>query len=852
MYGNVGNSPTIHKNSEKQETFPIFVPFPSCLKNLISAPAAFMPQKNATEVPPESSPPCYHCGESCGRNPVLFDEKKFCCNGCKTVYEILSRSNACDYYSFETHPGRQAVNLGWGNRYAYLDNEEIRNEIMEFSEDGIGKVKLFIPVIHCSSCIWLLENLHRLNPAVIHSMVNFVKKEVTITFREREISLRQLVELLVSVNYVPQISAESVSGKTRRPGQHAIYYRLGVAGFCFGNIMLFSFPAYLSVDNAVEAFLRQNFGLMNILLGIPVAFYSGYDYLVSAYKGLKKKIISIDVPIAIGILVLFFRSFYEIVTGSGPGFMDSLAGLVFFLLIGRWYQGKTYEALSFERDYQSYFPVAVTLVTDEGTEQIIPLKKLRTGMRILVRNQELVPADALLVSGEGYIDYSFVTGESTPHEKKEGERIFAGGRQVGPSIELVIEREVSQSRLTELWNQDPNNPGRDNRWEPFIDILGRRFTAGVLLVATAAGIFWWIADPSKIVNVITSILIVACPCALALTLPFAFGGAMRTFGRNGLFLKRTGVVESLSKVDTIVFDKTGTLTRNDIFDVDLSSVTDPSVSPQWIRSLVRHSTHPMSVAIYRSVPGDEPMEVTGFREFPAHGLEGTVGGHLLKVGSASFTGQATDAKDAASGRVYVSCDGISAGFIQIRNRYRPGLAEVLNSLGGRYEMHLLSGDNDAEMEELLKFFPGREHLNFFQTPADKLAYIRKLKQQGKRVLMIGDGLNDAGALRESDCGISIADDVYHFSPACDAILESDKFRYLSVFLRFSRLSVSIVYLSLLFSLAYNLAGITIAILDRLTPVVAAILMPLSSVTVVSFIALSISIIAWYLGLWKKN
>ncbi|MCX6268600.1 MAG: heavy metal translocating P-type ATPase metal-binding domain-containing protein [Bacteroidetes bacterium] len=301
---------------------------------------------------------------NCGYVPITLEEKIFCCNGCKTVFEILSQSNACDYYKYEEHPGLKAGNREVGSQYAYLDNDEICRELLEFSEDGVSKVKLFIPAIHCSSCIWLLENLQRLQAGVMHSSVNFVKKEVIITFHDDKLSLRQLVELLVSINYIPQLTLDTLEKGVKRKINRGIYYRLGVAGFCFGNIMLFSFPAYLSVNDAVENLLRQNFGLLNILFGIPVAFYSGWVFIISAYKGLKKRFVSIDVPIAIGILVLFFRSVYEIISGTGPGFMDSLAGLVFFLSIGRWYQDKTYQALSFERDYRSYFPVAVTIISD--------------------------------------------------------------------------------------------------------------------------------------------------------------------------------------------------------------------------------------------------------------------------------------------------------------------------------------------------------------------------------------------------------------------------------------------------------------------------------------------------------
>ena len=789
---------------------------------------------------------CVHCGQDCGKNPVIWDEKPFCCNGCRMVYQILSEKNLERYYTIMPAPGIRIdqENIS-GTKYAFLDSDDIRSKLLEFSDGGISRVNFFIPAIHCASCIWLLENLHRLNPGVMHSMVNFVKKEVTVTFREEEITLRQLVELLASVSYVPQLSLNDLRREGKRRADRGIYYRLGVAGFCFGNIMLFSFPAYLSVNDTVENLLRHNFGLLNILFGAAAAFYSGSVFIISAWKGLRKKFLSIDVPIAVGILVLFFRSAYEIISGTGPGFMDSLAGLVFFLSIGRWYQDKTYQALSFERDYRSYFPVAVTIMGEDGSESIIPLKNLKTGMRMLIRSQELVPADALLVKGEASVDYSFVSGESTPVAKREGERIYAGGRQVGSSIELIVEREVAQSRLTELWNQDPGGE-KQSRWDSVLDVIARYFTAAILVLSLGSAVAWWYIDPSKAFLVVTSILIVACPCALAMTYPFSLGGTMRVFGRNNFYLKRTGVVEALAKVDTIVFDKTGTITTSDGPGASLAALrADPS-QLQLIGSLVRHSTHPASVALYRQLAGVEPLPVSDFREIPAMGIEGRAGGRFVKIGSEQFvTGVVSDG--ASGSRVYVSIDGTALGYAVMANRYRNGMKEVLTRLAERYELHLLSGDNDTELPNLLAFFPSPDHLHFNQSPQDKLEYIRTLKKEGKRVLMIGDGLNDAGALRESDCGISIADDVYHFSPACDAILESDNFGRLHEFLTFTRTAMRIVFLSIGLSFLYNVVGLSYAVTGNLSPVVSAILMPLSSVTIVAFVTVSVILSARWAG-----
>lgn len=799
----------------------------------------------------EQVEPCYHCGEDCGPAPIRLDEKLFCCSGCKTVYEILSQGDACDYYRFEEHPGFKASGKEIGTKYAWLDQEEIRRELTEYSEGGISRVRLFIPSIHCSSCIWLLENLRKLNSGVLHSMVNFTRKEVVITFREQEISLRQLVELLVSVNYIPQISLDSLNKATRGKVNRGVLYRLGVAGFCFGNIMLFSFPAYLSVNDTVENLLRQNFGILNILFGIPAAFYSGSVYFVSAWKGLKNKFISIDLPIATGILVLFCRSFYEITSGTGHGFMDSLAGLVFFLSIGRWYQDLTYQALSFDRDYKSYFPVAVTVILDDGNETVVPLRHLKTGMRMMIRNQELIPADSLLVKGEGMIDYSFVSGESSPIPKSAGERVFAGGRQTGATIELIVEKEVAQSRLTELWNQDMDGTEKITRWDSLMDVISRYFTAAIILISLASGIYWYLISPSMAFLVVTSVLIVACPCALAMTIPFTFGGTMRFFGKNNFYLKRTAVVETMASTDTIVFDKTGTITTTNSLETDISNLAADEEQFSAILSVVRHSTHPSSQAIAGKLANFPVREISGFREIPAKGVEGYVNGNLIRAGSESFITN-TESKTPVPGKIYISFNDKFLGYAVIKNQYRAGMSEVLLKLAGKYELHLLSGDNDAELPVLRNYFPSVEHLNFNQTPQDKLHYINNLKKNGKRVLMVGDGLNDAGALRESDCGISIADDVYHFSPACDAILESGQFHRLPDFLAFTKRSMKIVYLSIGFSFLYNLVGLSYAISGKLSPVVSAILMPLSSVSVVAFVSLTVFLTARFYHLSLKR
>ena len=409
---------------------------------------------------------CYHCGETCADDHIHIEEKVFCCEGCKTVFEILDENGLCNYYDLEQNPGLSLKIRNWGTRYDFLDNEEIAQQLLEFSEGNTQKITWFIPAIHCSSCIWLLENLYKLQTGVKYSRVNFVRKEVSLTFDASQVSLRKLAELLATLGYPPKIQLDDLkpeNGKAPKKRkisseEKKLYFKIGVTGFAFGNIMLLSFPEYL---DWVGTDYQNFFGYLNILLALPVFFYSSSDYLVSAFKALRAKTINLDVPISMGIVALFGRSIYEILSHTGPGFMDSLAGLLFFLLVGKWFQSKTYQSLSFERDYKSYFPLAVQLKkTDEQGKASItstPVTDLKRSDHIIIRNQELIPADSILLSKEAFIDYSFVTGEAEPVHKHQGDYLYAGGRQMGSSIELEVQKEVAQSYLTQLWNNEAFN-----------------------------------------------------------------------------------------------------------------------------------------------------------------------------------------------------------------------------------------------------------------------------------------------------------------------------------------------------------------------------------------------------------
>lgn len=789
---------------------------------------------------------CFHCGDIC-QEPIRYDDKDFCCIGCKNVYAILQENNLCEYYTLNDIERLSVKNPAIAEKFAYLNLPEVKAKILDFTDGNIAKVTLYLPGIHCSSCIWLLENFHKLDHGVQQARVDFLKKQLSITFKEQETSLQNIVTLLAQIGYEPLITLNDTEGKDRKAEglskeQKMLLAKIAVAGFSFGNIMLISFPEYFGFDSLSEGSFKYFFQYVNIALVLPSFFFGGWGYLRSAYRNLRKGILHIDFPLALGLVVLLLRSLFEIATDTGAGYLDTLSGLIFFLLLGKWFQQKTYDTLRYDRDFKSYFPVAVSVRTENGEEQM-PVTSLQVGQRIIIRNQELIPADSILLKGEANIDYSFVTGEAMPVEKVLGEMIYAGGRQMGATIELEVMKPVSQSYLTELWNKEEFKKTTQKQ-EPTLKLqnfLSKYFTYGLLVVAFSALGFWLLQnDLPKAINAFTAVLIIACPCALALSSPFALGTAMRILGKWKCYLKNVAVIENLAQIQTIIFDKTGTITERSSSEIQFVGQPISQEELYCVANLVANSTHPLSQLIYQKIGLNAPkLLVENFKESTGKGISALVAGKLVKVGSASFVGVQNPLQDYNT-KVFVSINGELKGYFLFQNQYRKGLDILTQALWNKgFDLHLLSGDNQGEAQNLLKFFLKNEKLHFNQSPQDKWNFVAQMQRNGQNVLMLGDGLNDAGALQKADVGIAVTENIAYFTPASDAILDASHLPYLAGFLDFAKSSLRVIKQSFAISLVYNVVGLFFAVQGTLSPLIAAILMPLSSITVVAFTTLSV-------------
>jgi Cu+-exporting ATPase len=792
---------------------------------------------------------CYHCGEECKDDVIQSDAHEFCCDGCLLVYDLLKENDLCRYYTIDGSQGISPDQSFFNGKYDYLDLPEVTDKMIEFTDGNLSAVNWYLPKMHCSSCIWLLEHLYRLNPALRSSVVNFPEKKVRITFETQHITLSELAALLTRIGYEPYLSLNDLEGKKIRKWNRVRLYKIGIAGFAFGNIMMLSFPEYFHLgQSSADQNLRLLFGLLNLGLSLPVLFYCAADFFKSAWAALKGRYLNIDAPIALALLCVFLISLYQLITQTGPGYFDSFAGAVFFMLIGRYFQDKTYAGISFDRDYKSYFPVAVSVLKD-GSETRKPITDLTTGDHMLVRNEELIPADAVLKSPRALIDYSFVSGEAEPVERRQGDTIYAGGKQKGISIELEVIREVSQSYLTQLWNNEAFAKEKEDQNQTLAAHINKYFSVIVMLIAAVTFVVWFfvLKNQQTAFLAFTTTLLVACPCALLLSSTFTNGNLLSLFGKNRLYPKNAHTIERLSHIDTVVFDKTGTITMPDEAEVAFVGRELTPDELMMVKTLAMQSSHPLSrilVGYLAHITASRRI-LSDFSETGGKGMKAFWGKKEVKLGSAFWGGSRGQSdENNMTSQVYVSIDQEVAGYFAMKSKYRPELAATLKSLqNAGIKTCLLSGDKPTDRDFLSGLFHKNSSLLFEQKPQQKLDFIKTLQNQGHNVLMVGDGLNDAGSLRQSNVGLAVSDDINNFSPSCDAIVEGNKLSLLPAYISLAKAGQRIIKQSFVISLFYNLLGLSFAVTGALSPVIAAILMPLSSITIVAYTTLASNIAA---------
>jgi Cu+-exporting ATPase len=778
---------------------------------------------------------CVHCGELCGSGRVTTEAGPFCCTGCASVYTLLQSRGLEAFYTCELPAGVSQREFGRRDpsRFDILDDPAVRARFVRQDDGRTAQVTFPVPSLHCASCVWLLERLGRVDDRIGRTEVDLLRRTVTVAFESSRIRLSEVAAALAGVGYEPLLTGEAPRPATT--ARRRLYTQIGVAGFAFGNIMLFSIPRYAN-GAPLEGGFQRLFDALNIALALPVLVYSASDFFRGGWQALRHRTISLDVPIVIGLLALVSRSLIDIGTGRGEGYLDSFAGLVFFLLIGRLFQQQAFDWIGFDRTFRSFFPLSVLVERGAGRATPLAIDRLRPGDRIVLRPEEVVPVDARLVDARAHVDYAFLTGEREPVAVTEGGLVRAGGRLTRTSARFDVVREVSGSELAGLWAR-PDAARPKAHW--LTDVSARFGTWFVVLALALAAVgfaVWW-PDTTRGLEVATAVLIIACPCALTLAAPITLGTAMTMLGRRGWYLKDPAALLDLSRVDSVVFDKTGTLTASGQTRVAVSGLTPAELD--LARALAAGSVHPISRAL--AGPGTPDMKVDGRVETVGRGLRGRVDGHDVAIGSAAFIRDDCGASgDVPGGGTVVAIDGVARGTVAATAPVRPGIESAVDTLASTCKVALLSGDRDAGDERWTRLFGARAL--FGQTAAGKREHVARLRTGGEHVLMVGDGLNDAGAFEAADIGLAVSDDTACLVPACDVVVAGGQLAALPAVLAYARRARRTIVICFVISVIYNAAGLSVALAGLLSPLVAAILMPVSSLTVVGT---SVGLARWW-------
>jgi Cu2+-exporting ATPase/Cu+-exporting ATPase len=760
---------------------------------------------------------CLHCGTA------FEGAGSFCCHGCHTVYDLLSSSGLGTYYDLKAkgycfQPGQP---VDWKEEsYGFLDAQELRPRYV----DDAREARFFVEGVHCVACLWLLERLPKLGAELSAARLDLAQSLLTVTLKEGA-SLAAVAGLIQRLGYRPHaIPVEGDTEELRRRDDRKTMLRLGVAGACAGNIMLMAISLYGGAGGSLATLFRWvSFGLF-----LPVAAFSAVPFYQSALGALRTRRINIDVPIVLAILLGAIVSAVNLARGSEHIYFDSLAALVFLLLGSRYYLKQVQARAARTSQLVQHFFVPIAHRMEGAALQDLPPERLRAGDRVKVLEGERIPADGRVLEGASFLNASWLTGEHRPVAIRPGDAVHAGSRNEGGPLVLEVELPVPESRLGQILQQ----LAKETR-SPIIgltDRVSRHFLAAVL--AVSAGLFLWFlpSQPWEGLNRALSLLIVTCPCALALATPVTFSYALGRAYRRGFIVKDGEALEQLSGIDTVYFDKTGTLTHGErSVEAFLDLEGDPGRNRRLALGLESASRHAIARALRHHLLGTEPLVVEELREVVGKGVEGRLEGRAVAL-------RALPDPDAVLTTIGLYEEDRLLARIALRDQARSEAREAvarLRELG--CTVGLLSGDGEQVVRNLAdEVGISPEDAGYGLSPEAKHAILAA----APRALMVGDGANDALALQKARVGVAMHGGMDLSLKAADVYLSQPDLRAVPDLVVLGRETQKVLRRDFALSLAYNFVGGGAALLGWINPLVAAIVMPLSSITVLLSSALS--------------
>ena len=809
-----------------------------------------------TKTPPSSGmcrvggiTACSHCGLPVPAGLIEPEQAvQFCCHGCATVYSLIHERGLDDYYRVreamgDARPTRAATT---GNRYEEFDDEAYALAFVESDPDGTKRTTLMLEGLHCAACVWLIERLPRVVGGVIESRLDLRRAVVSLRWDPARVSLAAIARSLDSLGY-PAHPPKGVSRqniRTREDREHLV--RVGVAGALAGNAMLLALALHAGMFEGIEDQWNHLFRALSAVLGVASLAWPGRVFFKGAIAAVRTRTTHLDLPIAIALFVGGVWGTVNVIRGSGEVYFDSLTVLVFFLLVGRWLQhAQQRRSIDSVELLFTMTPTRAKVLADLDAEPVAkPMHAVNPGDLVLVAAGETVPVDGVIVRGATAIDQSLVTGESRPISASVEDAVLAGTvNQLAPII-VRTDAVGEQTRVGRLMALVADAAASRSRIVQLADRLAGRFVVIAMSLAILTTIIWWSSGPTLAIEHATALLIVTCPCALGLATPLVFSTTLGRLARRGVLVKGGDVLERMCKPGVVLLDKTGTVTHGRM------SVLG-EIGPDWVWPLVgrveRSVSHPIATALAERF--DVPTANIAKPEI-AHvvgsGLIARVEGRTLTIGSLSWVSQQSEQTDERVDRwigesadhetvIAVAVDGrlVAAARLGdvIRADSRPAI-DALRSQGWRVEM--LSGDRSATTESVARTL-GLDGARGQQSPEDKLAEVRArvgMRDRGT-VVMVGDGVNDAAALAAAEIGIAVHGGAEASLDAADVYMREEGLSPILQLHRSSRHAMLRVKMCIGTSLTYNIIVASLAMAGMINALLAAVLMPMSSLAVLA-------------------
>jgi Cu2+-exporting ATPase len=809
------------------------------------------------------------------------DGTSFCCPGCREAFEVIRACGLDRYYALRdaaltplvsaAEPGRSADPR---RSFAEFDDPVFRGLHCAQRGDGLWTTDMMLEGVRCAACVWLVERLPRIVPGVAHARLDLRRSTVTLVWDDESIRLSRAAAALGRLGYTPR-PARGVSARDaqRREDRRALA-RLAVAGACAGNVMLLALALYAGAMDAMEPVYREAFRWISMVLSLVSVAWPGRTFFAGALAALRTRTPHLDLPIAMGIAAGTAWGVVNTVRGAGEVYFDSISVLMFLLLVGRWMQRRQQRAASDAVELLfAMTPTRARIVetSADGAETVreAPIEAVVIGDTLEVLAGESVPADGVVVFGRSSLDAALLTGESRPVPVEPGDTLAAGTVNLTSPLRLRAQATGAQTRLGRLMRLVEDNAGRASRAVALADRLGGVFVIVVMVLAILTAGLWLVLDPqhpARAVEHAAALLIVTCPCALGLATPLVFTVAIGRAARRGILIKGGEAIERIARPGSLVLDKTGTLTEGRMSLVRWIASAS-TVDQAWLRRAVAaieaEAAHPIAVALARGLNDrDEPLpRAAEVAQTIGGGIEGTVDGRSVIAGSAEFIASRPSVSPidpallAAAARscdegltpVFVAADGSVHALALLGDRIRPGTHRALHALArAGWSIAVLSGDHPRVVAAVARTLGlDQRRAEGGRSPEDKLRHItdaigpsalRPSAPASAPVVMVGDGVNDAAALAAADVGIAVHGGAEASLAAADIYLSRPGVGPLVELVHAARRTMRALRLTLGVSLVYNLAAAALCALGLISPLLAAVLMPLSSLTVVAMAA----------------